>query len=42
MRLVSSAYNTNLAFLAATVGKSFIYIIKKIKGLELNLVALHA
>ena len=25
MRLVSSAYNTNLAFLAVTVGKSFMY-----------------
>jgi len=32
MRLVSSAYNTNLAFLAATVGKSFMYNKKKNKG----------
>jgi len=31
MRLVSSAYSTNLAFLAIAVGKSFMYN-KKSKG----------
>jgi hypothetical protein len=31
MKLVSSAYSTNLAFLVVTVGKSFIYN-KKNKG----------
>ena len=31
MRLVSSAYNTNLAFLGVTLGKLFMYS-KKIKG----------
>ena len=42
IRLVSSAYNTNLAFLTVTVSKSFMYNEEKIKAQELNLAVLHA
>jgi hypothetical protein len=41
VKLVSSAYSTNLALLAVTVGKSFIYN-KKTNGQEMNLVVHHA
>jgi hypothetical protein len=41
IKLVSSAYSTNLAFLAVTIGKYFIYVIKKAEGQELNLVVHH-
>jgi len=35
IKLVSSAYNTNLAFLAVTMGKSFTYN-KKSRGLRIE------
>jgi len=41
MRLVSSAYSTNLAFLAGTVGKSFIYN-KKSRGPRIEPCGTHA
>jgi hypothetical protein len=41
IKLVLSAYSTNLALLDVTIGKS-LYLIKRTQGQELNLVVHHA